>query len=135
MSVIIEETSTFLGMLLNKKRKKKIGNFMMEKFKTFYQFSHDRINITSIWVWFSNKIFKYLKNEKNYLSKVILILECLSSIQIAVSYTNCKLLFQKGDSNLLYHQLTFKATTNFVSLTTHSYFKFNISKSISTLVF
>jgi len=31
---------------LNKKRKKKIGAFMMEKFGTFYQFSNDRISIT-----------------------------------------------------------------------------------------
>ena len=29
--VIIEEMSTFLSILLNKKRKKKIGHFMMEK--------------------------------------------------------------------------------------------------------
>jgi len=53
--MIIDEMSAFLGILLNKKRMKKIGHFMMEKFKTFYQFSHDRINITLIWVWFSNK--------------------------------------------------------------------------------
>ncbi len=32
LSVIIEEMSTYLGMLLNKKRKKKIGHFMTEKF-------------------------------------------------------------------------------------------------------
>jgi len=48
--VIIEEMSTFLGMLLNKLRKKKIGNFMMEKYETFYKLSHDRIKITLILV-------------------------------------------------------------------------------------
>jgi hypothetical protein len=47
--MIIEEMSTFLGILLNKKIEKKIGHFMMEKFKTFHKFLHDRINITLIW--------------------------------------------------------------------------------------
>ncbi len=54
--VIIEEMSTFLGMLLNKIKKKKISHLMMEKFATLYPFSHDRINTTSIWVLFSNKV-------------------------------------------------------------------------------
>ena len=55
--------STFLGMFLNKKRKKKIGHFMMEKFETFYLFSNDRIN-TSIWVWFLNKVLNIKKMKK-----------------------------------------------------------------------
>jgi len=71
--VIIEEMSTFLGMLLNKKRKKKIGHFMMEKFLIFtWQNSH--------YVDFSmafKQSFKYLKNEKINFIKVILKLECL----------------------------------------------------------
>jgi len=54
--VIIEEMSTFLGMLLNNKKNKKISHLMMEKFATFYQFSHDRINITLIGLWFSSKV-------------------------------------------------------------------------------
>ena len=53
--MIIEEMSTFLGILLNKKRENKIGHFMMEKLKTFHKFLHDRINITLIWEWFPNK--------------------------------------------------------------------------------
>jgi hypothetical protein len=60
--VIIEEISTFLGMLLNKK--KKISHLMMKKFATFYQFSNDRINITLIWVWFSNKVLTIKKMKK-----------------------------------------------------------------------
>jgi len=54
--MIIEEMSTFLFFLLNKKREKKIDHFMMDKFKTFNKFIHDRTNITLIWVWFSKKV-------------------------------------------------------------------------------
>jgi len=42
---------------------------MMEKFKTFYYFSHDKINITSIWVWFSNKDLNIQKMKKLTLLK------------------------------------------------------------------
>jgi len=59
--VIIEEMSTFLGMLLNKKKKKKIDHLMMVKFATFHQLSHDRINITSMGMVLKQS-FKYLKN-------------------------------------------------------------------------
>ena len=55
MIVIIEEMSTFLGMLQNKKNEEN-RPFYDEKFATFYQFSHDRKKIASIWVWFSNKV-------------------------------------------------------------------------------
>jgi len=37
---------------------------MMEKFGTFYQFSNDIINITLIWVWFSNKVLTIIKMKK-----------------------------------------------------------------------
>jgi hypothetical protein len=47
----------------------------MEKFGTFYSFSNDRINITLIWVWFSNKVLNIEKMKK--LTQVILKLECL----------------------------------------------------------
>ena len=59
---------------------------MMEKFGTFYQFSNDRINITLIWVWFSNKVLTIKKNEKINLSKVILKLECLFYLNIYIYY-------------------------------------------------
>jgi len=36
---------------------------MIEKFKTFYNISHDRINFTLIWVWFSGNI-KFHINSK-----------------------------------------------------------------------
>jgi hypothetical protein len=36
----------------------------MEKFGTFYQFSNDRINITLIWVWFSNKVLTIKQMKK-----------------------------------------------------------------------
>jgi hypothetical protein len=55
---------TFPGILLNKKREKKIGHFIMDKFKTFYKFLHDRIKITLL-VIVLKPSFKYLKNEKN----------------------------------------------------------------------
>ncbi len=34
---------------------------MMEKFGIVYQFSNDIINITLIWVWFSNKVLTIKK--------------------------------------------------------------------------
>ena len=72
----MKKCQPFWVCFLNKKRKKKIGALMMEKFGTFYQFSNDRINITLIWVWFSNKDLN-IKNEKINFIKVILKLECL----------------------------------------------------------
>ena len=52
---------TFPGILLNKKREKKIGHFIMDKFKTFYKFLHDIIKITLL-VIVLKPSFKYLKN-------------------------------------------------------------------------
>jgi hypothetical protein len=57
----LKKCQPFWVCFLNKKRKKKIGHFMMEKFGTFYQLSNDRINITLIWVWFSNKVLTIKK--------------------------------------------------------------------------
>jgi len=76
---------------------------MMEKFKTFYQFSHDRINITSIWVWFSNKVFNYFKNEKINFSKVILKLE-YSFYQNIYIYM-CDSILEFDQSWNFFHQL------------------------------
>ena len=50
---------------------------MMEKFKTFYKFSHDIINNTLIWVRFSNKDLNIKKMKKISFIEVILKLECL----------------------------------------------------------
>ena len=56
------------GYIIKKQRKKKIFNFMMEKFKTFRKFLHDRSMV------FKQR-FKYFKNEKIDFIKVILKLE------------------------------------------------------------
>jgi len=69
--VIIEEMSTFLGMLLNKRRKKKIGHLMMEKFATFHQFSHEITIFNKHYVDLGmvfKQSFKYLKKEKKDLT-------------------------------------------------------------------
>jgi len=46
---------------------------MMDKFATFYQFSHDRINMGMVF----KQSFKYLINGNINLNKVIPNLECL----------------------------------------------------------
>jgi len=50
---------------------------MMEKFKTFHKFLNNRINITLIRAWLSNKDLNISKIKKIDLIKVILKLECL----------------------------------------------------------
>jgi len=42
---------------------------MMRKFKTFNKCFHGRINITSIWTWFSNKDLNILKLKKKHFFK------------------------------------------------------------------
>jgi hypothetical protein len=61
-----------LGVLLNKKERRKSVISWWRNLKSF-------INFHLIWVWFLNKVFKYLKNEKIIFIKVILKLKCCKS--------------------------------------------------------
>ena len=66
-------------ILLDNKRKTKIGYFVTEKFGTVVYFLNDRINIICFYIkGMDFKLgFKYLKNEKINIFKVILKLEYL----------------------------------------------------------
>ena len=85
MLMIKEEMSTFLSILFNKKERK-IGHFMMEKFKTFQKFLNDRINITLNLSIFFKQRFRYLNNKKINFIKVILKLDCLFYQNILILY-------------------------------------------------
>jgi hypothetical protein len=88
----------------------------MEKLGTFYQFSNDRINITLIWVWFSNKVLTIKKMKKINLSKVILKLECLFYLYIYILFY--LILYSKShfDSNKSKKRSNRKKNTPYISM-------------------